>query len=252
MIRKICAALTIICVISCCVMVAKSRAWMATEFTQIMNNLELLGIHAEELEQIANQVTQLEHEVTMLEQGWANLEKLVENPMAAVNSLQQLRDAIQRGQVLSYAASDINGRIDELFPGYSAYKEEDLTPEVIDQRYTEWSTQNKDSIRAVLSAAGMEDETIYNEEINMDGLIDKSREAEGNLQAVQAGNLLAAEEIKSLQRLRKLTADNSQLIANFYAKEQDKEDLDKAKWQQMLGDGDTVIGDGENILSDRY
>ena len=73
-----------------------------------------------------------------------------------------------------------------------------------------------------------------------------------NLQAVQAGNLRAAEEIKSLQRLRKLTADNSQLIANFYAKEQDKEDLDKAKWSQILGEGDTVIGDGENILNDSF
>lgn len=251
MIRKICAALALACVVSCCVVV-NSRAWMATEFTQIMNNLQLLGIHMEEAEEIANQVTQLEHEVTMIQQGISNLTKLTENPMAAINSLQQLSDAIQRGQVLSYKASDINGRIDELYPGYASYKDQDLTPEVIDQRYSDWSTQNKDSINAVLSAAGIEDDTITNEEMNMDGLIEKSRNAEGNLQAAQAGNLLAAEEIKSLQRLRKLTADNSQLIANFYAKEQDKEDLDKAKWQQMLGQGDTVVGDGENILSDRY
>ena len=251
MIRKICVALAIACAASCCVVV-KSRAWMATEFTQIMNNLQLLGIHMEEAEQIANQVTQLEHEVTMIEQGLANLEKLVEDPMSAVNSLQQLSEAIQQGQVLSYKASDINGRIEELFPGYASYKDQELTSEVIDQRYSDWSTQNKDSIAAVLKAAGVEDETITNEEMNMDGLIEKSREAEGNLQAVQAGNLLAAEEIKSLQRLRKPTADNSQLIANFYAKEQDKEDLDKAQWQQMLGDGDTVIGDGESILSDQY
>lgn len=232
--------------------VAPGYCYLATEGTQILNNLELLGIDITTMKELANQMVQLEHEVTMIEQGWANLAKLTEDPMQTVNALGQLRDAIQQGQVLSYAASDLNGRMSELYPGYAAYKRQDLTPEAIDQRYGEWSDQNKDSIKAVLNAAGIEDSTIENEEINMDSLIEKSRTAEGNLQAQQVGNLLASEELKSLQRLRKLTADNSQLVANFYAKEQDKEDLNNAKWKQVLGEGDTSISDGESILVDRY
>lgn len=249
---KIAIKSVIAVIIITCITVKSGCAYLAQEGTQIMNNLELLGINLSDMKQLMNQMTQLEHEVTMIQQNYSNLARLVDNPMLSINSLQQLQSAIQQGRVLSYAASDINNRIEELFPGYASYKSEDLTPEVMDQRYDDWSAQNKDSIRAVLLAAGIEDETITNEEINMDELIDKSRSAEGNLQAAQAGNLLAAEQIKSLQRLRKLTADNSQLIANFYAKEQDKEDLSKAKWKQVLGEGETVIGDGDNILNDSF
>ena len=217
--------------------------WWATEFTQIANNIELVMQLAQQVEDYANQVEQLNIQLQ-------NLEHLSERPMEAINTLQQLSDIIGQGQVVSYAAMNANQQLAELFPGYGEYKNQELTPAVIDQRYQEWSGQNKDSITAVLDGLGIQNNTLGQEDQNIDTLIDMSRSSNGNLQALQAGNLIAAEETKSLQRLRQLLMANSQLQANYMASEQDQRDLTRAKWNQLIGEEETNTADAESILND--
>ena len=118
------------------------------------------------------------------------------------------------------------------------------------QKYSDWSAQSADSVKNALRAAGIQSESFATEEERLETLKQKSQSAEGRLQALQAGNLIAVEQVTSLQRLRQLMMTNLQLQGNYIASQQDKEDITQAKWNQLIGERDTIIGDEENMLSD--
>jgi type IV secretion system protein TrbJ len=228
---------------------------IATEPTQLMNNVELIGCDLGQWKAVAQQVIQLEHEVEMITNQLTNLEKLSEDPLSAVsmvNSLSKLGDIVQAGQVLSYAASNIDSKYSDLYPGYSTYVSEDLTSDVMQQKYKDWSQANMDSVKDVLKEANLQDVTMSSEQDRLSALETMSQTVDGRLQAIQAGNLIGIEEAKSLQRLRKLVADNTQLQANYMAKTQDGQDLDDAKWKQQTQAEETNTTDGENILDDSF
>ena len=232
-------------------------AWWATEWTQILNNIELMGVNLGTWEVVAQQLEQLAHEAEMLEYEYKNLKSLTENPMAEINSLEQLNAIIQQGQVISYAAGNVEARYSELNPGFREYTATIMTPPRWEQKYEEWGGRNKDNIAAVLKSAGLEEETIFNEKERLETLKEMSRSAEGRKEVIQAGNLIAAEEVESLQRLRKLVADSSQLQANYMAKQQDSEDVHTAQWRRIMADGPTdtppigmALKNGKTILND--
>lgn len=227
-----------------------AHAWMATEFTQVLNNLELILIQVTEIEALAQQADQLMNEATMIENQYKNLLTLGNNPLALINALNQLSNIVQQGQILSYAAANVDSQYANMYPGYAVYRNQDMSTAVLQQKYQDWSNQNQDNIKAALKAAGVHEETLQNEKGRLDTVVDLSKTAEGRLQAIQAGNLIAAEEVASLQRLRQLVMTNTQLQANYQAKEQDKEDINAAKWEQLTGGATTVVGDERSILND--
>ncbi len=230
---------------------------IATEVTQIANNIELISTDAGQWKEVYQQVTQLEHEVQMITNQLINLEKLAEDPLSAIpltNTLEQLDNAIKQGQVLSYASANIDEKYAELFPGYETYISEALTNDVMQQKYQDWSQGNMMSIKDALKEANLQNETMSNEKERLNTLETMSQTVDGRLQAIQAGTLVSIEEAKSLQRLRKLVADNNQLHANYMAKQQDEEDVHTAQFQQMTGGGESPAlgstwGQGVSIQS---
>ncbi|MBU0966887.1 MAG: P-type conjugative transfer protein TrbJ [Proteobacteria bacterium] len=227
-----------------------ASAWMATEFTQILNNLELVGIEGTEIEALAQQAEQLMNEATMIENQLKNLRTLEDNPLAMINSLERLSDIVQQGQIVSYAAQNIDALYANKYPGYSTYLNQDLSSAVLQQKHLDWSQSNTDNIKATLKASGIQEQTLLNEQGRMDTIVNMSKTSEGRLQAIQAGNLIAAEEVASLQRLRQLIMVNNQHMANYQAQQQDKEDVNAAKWQQVTGGATTVLGNERSIIND--
>lgn len=223
---------------------------IATEPTQIMNNIELVGINISELLEVYQQLEQLAHEVQMIENQLKNLLQLADDPLALINSLKQLSDVVQRGQVLSYVARNIDEQYANMYPGYSVYISQDLSTSALKQKYKSWSQHNLDNIKAALKACNIQEDTILNEEERLETIVELSKNAEGRLQALQAGNLIAGEQVRSIQRLRQLVMVNSQLQANFQAKEQDKEDIIAAKWQQLTEGESSVVGNESSIVDD--
>lgn len=225
-----------------------ASAWMATEFTQILNNLELVGIEGTEIQALAQQAEQLMNEATMIANQLKNLRTLDNNPLAMVNSLERLSNIVQQGQIVSYAARNIDALYANKYPGYSTYLNQDISSAVLQQKHLDWSQRNTDNIKATLKASGIQEETLLNEQNRLDTIVNMSKTSEGRLQAIQAGNLIAAEEVASLQRLRQLIMVNNQHMANYQAQQQDKEDVNAAKWKQVTGGATTNMHDGQVSL----
>lgn len=222
----------------------------ATEVTQILNNIELAGLNLTQIKALANQAQQLVNEALMIEMQIKNLLVLADNPLALVNSLTQLSSVVERGQILSYVASNIEGDYQTKYEGYTTYETNGITSDEIIQKYTDWSQDNEDNIIAHLESAGLQEETIENEEARVAAILLMSQSSEGRLQAIQAGNQIAAEQVRGLQRLRKLMLDQAQFNANFAAIEKDKDDVDLVKWREVTSAGVlTNTADGSDMSS---
>ncbi|MFH1216517.1 MAG: P-type conjugative transfer protein TrbJ [Pseudomonadota bacterium] len=227
-----------------------SVSGVATEVTQLLNNLELAGLHSTELSALAQQSQQLLNEAFMIQNQLKNLLTLNNNPLAMINTLQQLSNIVQQGQIVSYAAQNIDALYANMYPGYSTYQNQDISSAILQQKHLDWSQSNTDNIKATLKASGIQEQTILTEQDRLDSIVSMSQTSEGRLQAIQAGNLIAAEEVASLQRLRQLIMVNNQHMANYQARQQDKEDVNAAKWQQVTGGATTVLGDERSMIND--
>lgn len=221
---------------------------IATEPTQIANLGELLGIDVSTFIEIVQQVEQLAHEVQMIENQLQNLLKLGGSPEAIINTLEQLAGIVQQGQVLSYAAADIDGQYANLYPGYDVYRTQDINGATLQQKYSTWSRHNMDNIKAALKAAGVQQETITNERDLLRALKQESEDSEGRMQVLMAANRLAAQQGESLLSLRELVMTNNQLFANWMAKEQDLNDIERAHWEQSTVAAPTNTTDGTSIM----
>ncbi len=223
---------------------------ISTEPTQILNNIELMGINIAEWTEVAQQLEQLAHEAEMIEHQLTNLQHLGYHPQDFVNSLQDLSDVVEQGQVLSYASQNINALHSQMFPGYNTYRYQNLTPSLMQQRYQTWSQQNRDNVTTALQAVNIHEETLMDEESRRITLQQLSQYAiDGNLEALQVANDLASEQTDSLHKLRQLIMVNTQLQANYMANEIDEEDLDKANWEKLSTSTPPIIGDESNTLS---
>lgn len=222
----------------------------ATEFTQLLNNIELGELNGTELSALARQAQQLLNETAMIQNQLKNLVTLEDNPLAMVNALKQLSNIVQQGQIMSYAAQNVDALYANMYPGYSTYLNQDISSAILQQKHLDWSQRNTDNIKATLKASGIHEQTLLNEQDRLDTLVGMSKTSGGRLQAIQAGNLIAAEEVASLQRLRQLIMVNNQHMANYQAQQQDKEDVNAAKWQQVTGGATTVLGNERSIIND--
>lgn len=223
---------------------------IATEVTQLANLAELLGININTYTEVIQQIEQLAHEVQMIEMMLKNLEGLADSPEALINTLEQLANVVQQGQVLSYVSADIDNQYAQMYPGYEVYRNQDITGFTLHQKYVDWSRHNLDNIKAALKAAHVQQETIGNERDFIQALKQQSEDAEGRNAILKAANRLTAQEGESLLSLRELTMISIQLHANWMAKQQDADDMHRAEWEQDIGDeGEVNIHDGINLLT---
>nr|CDP79673.1 conjugal transfer protein TrbJ [Bartonella schoenbuchensis] len=142
------------------------------------------------------------------------------------NTLQQLKKVYQDSQSISYSMSDLNSRFEKMYPGYESYLENSGKVNPV-QDYKKWADRGLSNSRIAIEAAGINTSMFDDEEKMMQKLVDRSASAEGRMQAIQAGNEIAAQQVKQLQLLRELVANNTTLQANYTADEVER----KAKYE---------------------
>ena len=223
----------------------------ASEVTQILNHVELGSLNGTEIAALKNQAEQLINEAMMIQNQLENLKifDFDSFPTIPISTIESLANIVDQGQIISYVASNIDEQVASLFLSYATYKTaKGLTSAYIQGKLTGWNKQTKDAVIAVLKAANLQEQTIVNERTRLNYIKDLSSTASGNLQVTQATNMIAAEQVQSLQRLRLLLMDQSQLHANYYAIEQDKEVLRRSNWQEKAGTRSPAsnINNGEN------
>jgi P-type conjugative transfer protein TrbJ len=103
---------------------------------------------------------------------------------------------------LSYAMQNVNSAFQSQYPSYNS-------SENYNQLYQQWSQTTSNSIAAALQAQGFNANQFATQQSALNAIEQASQSATGRMQALQAGNQIAAMEVTQLQQLQQLQSANS-------------------------------------------
>jgi P-type conjugative transfer protein TrbJ len=209
------------------VLVAPSGAWayamIVLDPTNLVQNtisaLKAIESVINEVQMIANQIKQIENMVqnTRTYGGVWDQE--------ALPRLNRLGQIIEQEQAIAYAMAGMDRVFRERYPGYRPVTDWATT-------YDQWTRTTLDTLRGSLAAVSLHAGDFADEQRRIQTLTALSDSADGRMQAIQAGNMLAAEQIQQLTKLRQLMM--AQINAqNVYMANQTNRDAQRAATQQQ-------------------
>jgi len=163
------------------------------------------------------------------------------------DTLRGLNEIYQKGRHLSHMMGNVDQQFGLQFPGYQSYLGTmGRGTSVITDKYKEWSETGFDNVRSALNAAGVNTGSIQSEETVLDQLVNRSATAQGRLQAIQAGNEIAAQQVQQMQKLREMIATNITLQSNWLAQQTERASVDDA-FQEYFRNGKPVNSSGKEF-----
>ena len=224
----------------------------ATEPTQILNNIELVGIQGSEIQQIAQQATQIANQVTMISNMIQRYQNMLQNTLNIPNqvwgnilqALTPLTNIVRQGQAIAYSMANLDVRFRQRFPDYGNFLNTNFGAPQMYGSYQGWYTTQRDGIDGALLAANLQSSQFANENATMATLTAMGDNASGRMQALQVGNQIANQQVQQMQKLRQLVMAQMQMQANYMAAEAAKDAAKNAQaekfWQAPRN---TVVGD---------
>ncbi len=173
--------------------------------------------------QVATQAKQLQAELKDMENykggigQWAN----------AQHFLYQLASQVEQGQALAYQMGNLDSQYRNKFPGY-------VPPTNYQEAYRNWAQTTHDTLLSTLASAGMQAAQFSTEQSQLNELSRLSRTAEGRMQAVQVGNMIATQQVSQLQALRQLVITQINAQNTYAAYQTQKEETIEASTAQWI------------------
>ena len=205
---------------------ASSQAWgyamIVLDPTNLVQNtisaLKAIESVMNEVQMIANQIKQIENMVqnTRSYAGVWDRE--------ALPGLMRLGQIMDQEQAIAYAMAGMDRVFRERYPGYRPITDWTKT-------YDQWTRTTLDTLRGSLAAARLHADDFADEQRRIQTLTALGDNATGRMQAIQVGNMLAAEQVQQLAKLRQLMM--AQLNAqNIYMANQTNRDAQRVATQQ--------------------
>lgn len=214
----------------------------ATEWTQLLNNGELVALVGKSTEQINNQMTQIaqlaeqiQNQIRMYENMLQNTAQLPFHVWSQVeNDLNRLRGVVARGEGIAFSMSNADEVLKQRFQSYADFKTGLADGQTFSSSYETWSATNRDTIAGTLKAAGLTAEQFSSEEETMSSLRSMSESAEGQMKALQVGHQIAAEQVGQFQKLRGLVAQQTTMMATWFQSDQADKDLAQVRRERFF------------------
>ncbi len=198
-------------------------AGVATEWTQILNHVQLVMGYIRQGLQLEAQMKQLTEQ---LKQG-------VKSPQQFFGSIQQdlgqLSQIVQGGQALAYSMGNLDAQFRNTFPGYSSRTSGYFND------YKKWSQTSLDTTLSTLRAVGLQGQQLNSAQSVLAQLRTMSMGAGGEMQAAEVGNQIAEQQVEQLMSLRQLMLADLQSKQAYQAEQIQKEQADNAALEQVFG-----------------
>jgi len=190
----------------------------------VLTAVRALQSNLNEAQQIANQLRQIEMEVKNLANFpagvWADIQ-------ADLNQLTQLA---QSSGAISYTMQNLSTQFKQLYPGYQAQTN-------YEQEYQAWTNNSLESIRTALETANRQSQVFEEEKADMRKIENMSDSAEGQMQVLQTGNMLTAQLVEQMQKLRLLQMTEMQAQTAYMATQIQDQAAEKAAIKRWLDSG---------------
>lgn len=214
----------------------------ATEWTQLLNNVELVNLTGQSAEQISNQLTQITQLAEQIENQLKIYQNMLQNTLRlpdhvwgqAEADLQRLQQLVGQGQGIAFSMGNIDDVLKQRFKSFAEFKTGLANGESFSDSYQAWSDTNRETIAATLRAAGLTSDQFSTEEGTMAQLRTASETAVGQMQALQVGHEIAAQQVEQAQKLRGLVAQQITMLATWYQSEQAEKDLAQTRREDFF------------------
>jgi len=189
----------------------------ATEITQLANNIELAASVAKEVEQVSNQLLQIQNQVQAYQNMISNTLNIPNQIWSQADGLlQQLVGVVNQGQSLAFSATNLDDLFRQKYPGYTP-------PQDFGAAYQNIADTTMDSVRSALNVANMQAKDFSSEKAALNALQAQSQSATGRMQAIQAGNSIAMEQVQQMRKMRALQMAQMQSQTAYIAGQEQKE-----------------------------
>lgn len=234
---------------------AGSATGAATEWTQLLNNSELVALVGQSGEQIGNQVTQItqlaeqiENQLKIYQNMLQNTARLPEHIWGEVESdLRRLRDIVDQGQGISFSMANSDDLLRQRFKSYAELKSTLPDASSFSEIYQAWSDTNRGTIAGSLKAAHLTAEQFDSEEAAMSSLRSMSETADGQMKALQVGHQIAAQQVSQMQKLRGLVSQQMVMMGTWLQSGQSDRDLAQARRERFFDAPVRVIPQGQKM-----
>jgi P-type conjugative transfer protein TrbJ len=227
----------------------------ATEFTQIANNVQLVLQYATQIEQYQTQLNSLTQDIQHTSQMAQNLAQL---PAASWNKFQNdvlaLKNIVQQGQAVSFAATNLDSQFASVYKGYSNFQS--LAGAVpgtrnasFSQQYKTLNASTRDSVNGALKALNTQMSAMNSDESVMNMLQQQSRSADGEVKATQAANEIAMHQTDTLKKLQYTLMTQASTEAQWIASQNDAQAAQQALAKQRLSTQKTQKAGGRTLDS---
>lgn len=206
----------------------------ATEPTQIANNMELVAQYAKQLEQYEVQLKTLSENIQRTKYMAQNLVQL---PAATWQRFQQdaiqLKNIVQQGQGISFAAANLDTQFANTYKGYSSYEASaaqslDSRNRTFADQYRNLNASTRDTVNGALRSLNTQMNSMSSDDAVLATLQQQSRSTDGQLKAIQAANEIALNQTDTLHKLRWTLMTQASTQAAWYAAQNDKETAQRA------------------------
>jgi P-type conjugative transfer protein TrbJ len=161
---------------------------------------------------IRNQLQQLQYDAKNLQglsgQQWDNAEA----------ALQQLNSAMDQTHALTYAMNNADQQFKQRYPGYNNPATTNYSRD-----YQVWVQTNQATMNGVLDQINVSYQQQNEEQAADEILANRAKSSSGQMQALQVGNEISAEQIAQLQKLRTTMMAESNAEAEYAAYQSQKD-----------------------------
>ncbi|CAD7036229.1 P-type conjugative transfer protein TrbJ [Pseudorhizobium endolithicum] len=214
----------------------------ATEWTQLLNNGELVTLVGRSGQQIQHQLTQISQLAQQIETQLNIYQNMLQNTATlprhmwgqVERDLDHLRGIVQQGQSIAFSLGNADDVLQQRFASYSKLKADRAGEESFSSTYQLWSDTNRETIAAALKAAGLTSRQFDSEEATLSSLRSMSETADGQMKALQVGHQIAAQQVAQMQKLRGLFSQQMTMMGTWLQSEQTEKDLAQARRERFF------------------
>lgn len=206
----------------------------ASEPTQILNNIQLVNQYAKQVQQYQTQLESLTNHIQQTQMMVQNLQMLPATVWQKfANDVMSLKNIVQQGQAVSFAAANLDSQFAETYKGYTSYEASaaqslDARTSSFTQQYRNINQSTRDSTNGALKALNTQMNALTSDEATMNMLQSQSRSADGQLKAIQAANEIALHQTDTLKKLQYTLMTQASTQASYMAATNDKETAQRA------------------------
>ncbi len=201
----------------------------STFYQQMFEYVEQVNTALNTAEQLQTQIQQYQNMVT---QG-TSLPNSIFGSIAA--DLKNVANIYNRSQALGRQIQDMDSKFNTAFPGFESYLNQAANSAEVPNRdrYEKWSVRGRDNVKIAMKAADLNTGAFESEDAQLARMVSRSQSAVGRMQAIQAGNEIASQNVQQLQKLRDLLATQINMQGNYMAQQVDRKAAGEATEQQF-------------------